>query len=169
MLNEIVENISFSILEIENLIKYQNFNMTKKAIDFAKTQSHVREVKTNSSPEIDKYLKSVGLSPGLAWCTAFLYYCYSQVAKRHPYPKTGLVHEAYKGLKNYHIKKPVDNSLFFIDTGSYRGHAGFVISVKGEKIITIEGNTNDKGSREGNGVYIRERSISSINLGFAKI
>jgi hypothetical protein len=34
-------------------------------------------------------------------------------------------------------------------------------------LVTIEGNTNDNGSREGIGVFRREqRKISSINKGF---
>jgi hypothetical protein len=57
--------------------------------------------------------------------------------------------------------------IFTIDTGGGNGHAGFVLEVVGGKLITVEGNTNDNGSREGIGVFRREsRKILSINKGF---
>ena len=57
--------------------------------------------------------------------------------------------------------------VFYIDTGSGTGHAGLVADITPSGLVTIEGNTNDNGSREGIGVFIRAgRRISSVNLGF---
>ena len=57
--------------------------------------------------------------------------------------------------------------IFIISTGDGTGHTGLVESVSGGKLVTIEGNTNDDGSREGIGVFRRTgRSIDSINRGF---
>jgi hypothetical protein len=59
--------------------------------------------------------------------------------------------------------------IFVIDTPppGGAGHAGLVEQVLSGKLVTIEGNTNDNGSREGIGVFRREqRKISSINKGF---
>ena len=36
-----------------------------------------------------------------------------------------------------------------MDFGGGKGHAGFVSAVTGNRIQTIEGNSNDEGSREG--------------------
>jgi len=59
--------------------------------------------------------------------------------------------------------------VFFIDTGGGKGHAGIVVANRNGRLETIEGNTNDNGSREGIGVFRRTtRSIGSINLGFAR-
>jgi hypothetical protein len=44
--------------------------------------------------------------------------------------------------------------IFVIDTGGGHGHLGLVVEVVGGKLITIEGNTNDGGSREGVGVFL---------------
>jgi hypothetical protein len=42
------------------------------------------------------------------------------------------------------------------------------VEVAGGKLITIEGNTNDGGSREGVGVFLREsRKIAQINKGLS--
>jgi len=59
--------------------------------------------------------------------------------------------------------------IFIIDTGSPggAGHTGLVEKVDGGMLVTIEGNTNEGGSREGIGVFRRsKRKILDINKGF---
>lgn len=57
--------------------------------------------------------------------------------------------------------------IFVIAMGSGRGHVGIVSSLIGNRLETIEGNTNDGGSREGIGVFRRSgRTIDSVNRGF---
>src|SRR5690606_41217094 len=41
-------------------------------------------------------------------------------------------------------------------------HAGFVDEWGDKYVVTVEGNTNEAGSREGDGVYRKRRLISSI-------
>jgi hypothetical protein len=57
---------------------------------------------------------------------------------------------------------PTAGSIFIIDFGKGLGHTGFVVSVVGDVIHTIEGNTNDDGSREGIGVFARVRKTNTI-------
>jgi hypothetical protein len=57
--------------------------------------------------------------------------------------------------------------VFVISTGGGMGHAGLFSRVVGNRMETIEGNTNDGGSREGIGVFRRSgRTLQSINRGF---
>jgi hypothetical protein len=57
--------------------------------------------------------------------------------------------------------------VFIIETGGGKGHTGIVSRIVGNRLDTIEGNTNDGGSREGIGVFRRNgRTVSSINRGF---
>jgi hypothetical protein len=57
--------------------------------------------------------------------------------------------------------------VFVQDFGGGKGHTGLVESVQGGRIVTLEGNTNDEGSREGIGVFRRTgRKILTINKGF---
>lgn len=35
----------------------------------------------NTGPEVDKYLESVGLGPGYAWCAAFVYWVFEKAAR----------------------------------------------------------------------------------------
>ena len=62
----------------------------------------------------------------------------------------------------------VPGMVFFIDTGGGAGHVGIVAENTNASLSTIEGNTNDNGSREGIGVFRRSRRrIGDISLGFA--
>lgn len=60
---------------------------------------------------------------------------------------------------------PTVGTYAMMEHTSTTGHVGFVIYLlrrNGQLIVgTIEGNTNDQGAREGNGVWIRERLASS--------
>ena len=57
--------------------------------------------------------------------------------------------------------------IFIISTGSGNGHTGIVESIEGVQLTTIEGNTNEGGSREGIGVFRhKSRRISQISRGF---
>ena len=58
--------------------------------------------------------------------------------------------------------------VFFIDTGEGHGHTGLVVGRSGNDLETIEGNTNELGSREGIGVFARTRPVRQATLGFVE-
>lgn len=147
---------------------------------------------SNRGPRVDQYIKATGLNPGgkHAWCMCFIYWCFEQAAKdlgvQNPCPKKAGVHMAWKACLNAAASGAKDvavtaakeaqkdpgkvrpGMVFFIDTGGGTGHVGFVAGNSNGALETIEGNTNDNGSREGIGVFRRSRrKISAINLGFA--
>lgn len=58
---------------------------------------------------------------------------------------------------------PKKGDLFFTRSWS---HVGLVVGVNGSKVITVEGNTNNNGSSQGNGVYkLSWRNISDLYFG----
>ena len=69
---------------------------------------------------------------------------------------------------NKKFSKPQEGDIFIMDYGKGLGHTGFVERIEGSKIHTIEGNTNDTGSREGYEVCRRVRDISKCK-GFIRI
>jgi hypothetical protein len=72
---------------------------------------------------------------------------------------------AVDGTRNPERVKP--GMLFVMSTGGGNGHTRIVEKVIGGRLVTIEGNTNDSGSREGIGVFRRDtRKIASIDKGF---
>ena len=159
-----------------------------EAVAYAVTQIGVRErpVGSNRGPEVDLYLKSVGINPkagSFAWCAAFVYYCFEQAAAKlgrdNPVVRTAgvLDHWSRAGQKKVPritaasavndpgLIKP--GHIFVMDHGGGAGHTGLVERVNGGMLVTIEGNTNDGGSREGIGVFrMNSRKIASVNKGF---
>ncbi len=157
--------------------------LAEAVIAFASTQVGVMEnpLGSNSGPEVNGYLKAVGLPPGHYWCAAFTYFCYQKAAEKlgrpNPHIKTaGVLNHWNKAgtkpkvvrvtkaqaLANPMLVKP--GCLFIIDHGKGKGHTGIVKEVANNGIlVTIEGNTNNDGSRNGIGVFQRKRSISKIN------
>ena len=147
-----------------------------KALEKAQSQNGIQEVPKNSNagPAVEKYLKSVGLGRGYAWCMAFVYWCVKEAALElntvNPLTKTGGVLAMYNAEPELRVKEPQAGDIFIMDFGKGTGHAGFVEKVfPNGKLQTIEGNTNDEGSREGYEVARRsDRKISQMK-GFLRI
>jgi hypothetical protein len=165
---------------------------TARAIlDVAAAEVGVREVPLNSNrgPRVDQYIRATGLDPAAGsypWCMCFVYWCHLRVAERlgaaNLCPRLAGVHatwaaankmggrivvvSAAQARRNPGLVVP--GMVFFIDTGGGAGHVGIVAENTNASLSTIEGNTNDNGSREGIGVFRRSRRrISDISLGFA--
>lgn len=140
----------------------------KKALEIAVTQLGVQEIPKNSNagPAVEKYLKSVGLGKGYAWCMAFIYWCTKeasiQIAVTNPLFKTAGVLAMYNAKKNLVVKDPQPGDIFIMDFGKGNGHTGIVERVENNTLHTIEGNTNDEGSREGYEVCRRQRKPNTI-------
>lgn len=142
--------------------------LQQKALEIAKTQLGVHEVgKDNHGPEVEKYLKSVGLGPGYSWCMAFVYWCYNEASKAlavaNPMKKTGgVMMQWHERSSKYGHVHPQPGDIFIMDYGKGLGHTGIVEKCDADKIYTIEGNTNDEGSREGYEVCRRYRNRSKV-------
>ena len=150
----------------------------------AEEQKGVREVPVNSNrgPEVNQYLKRSGVSPGLAWCCAFVYWCFDEAAiasgRSNPMFKTAgcLAHwnnARQRGARRIAVADALANPslvqpgmVFVMSSGGGLGHTGFVERVEGGYITTIEGNTDASMSREGGGVYRLARKLLSVNRGF---
>ena len=136
---------------------------------------------SNKGPEVTKYLQSVGLSSGLPWCMAFVYYIFDDVCKR--LGKTNGTVKTGGCLNHWNqatsdAKIPVDMiktnpslirpGQIFIMTrpGKGLGHTGIVVAVdeKDRSFTSMEGNTNDQLSGEGDRVGINKRKIDGTNL-----
>lgn len=153
-------------------------------LEVAASQVGVRESPKNSNrgPEVDRYLESVGLGGGYAWCAAFVYWCAKETAGGRGLTEVPLVKTSWTpsiwnwarkrslGVEPEEVlnrKVKLDPGCLFLLHGMVDGrarvkHVGFVASSEGGFIHTIEGNTNKAGSREGGGVYRLRRKISSV-------
>jgi len=132
------------------------------------SELYVREVTPNSSPEIDTFLSAVGVYVPAPWCVAFVSYNLSSF--NVPNPATAWSPD-YARVKNIiwtpkkPTIKPLAGDVFTLYFSSMKrvGHGGFYIKTdKSGYFITIEGNTNGMGSREGDGVYVKKRAPEKI-------
>lgn len=143
-------------------------NLAITTLATAKTQIGVQEIPkgSNAGPEVEIYLKSVGLGKGYSWCMAFVYWCVLQASLKektaNPLFKTaGVLHQFNKSQKLV-VLKPQPGDIFIMEFGKGLGHTGIIEKVVGSIIHTIEGNSNNKGSREGYEVCQRKRKTNTI-------
>lgn len=140
-------------------------DLALKALSHAIDEIGVREDGgPNRGPEVDVYLRAVGLDPArdsYPWCAAFVFWCYQRAAGnlKAPLtlPRTASVRKLLEASTGQRTQFPQRGAIFVQDHGSGRGHCGLVLDVGGRTIVTVEGNTNDDGSREGIGVFLRTR------------
>lgn len=122
---------------------------------------------SNWGEPVQSYLKSVGITFPASWCMAFVYWCFERAAKESKLSNTaiktgGVLHAWNKADPKIKSTTPSIGSVFIIDFGKGLGHTGFVERFDDQFIYTVEGNTNDTGSREGVEVCRRKRSRSAI-------
>jgi hypothetical protein len=113
----------------------------------------------NTGPEVDEFLREVGLPPGNSWCAAFVYWCFRQGAQQlkivNPCPRTaGAVKLWTLADATWRTQVPAPGCIYVLDHGGGKGHAGIVEAIDGLQVATeISGNTNQAGSRQGNTVW----------------
>ena len=126
----------------------------------------VRETGFNHGFWVAKFLKSVGLPEGFAWCNAFVSYVLG-IAKVKGGPKTGRA--AVRNWENwardnnrlFPMDKAVRGDLIGYTLSSGKGHIE-ICTGQGESPgfkSSIGGNTGANGEREGDGVYRKRRQV----------
>lgn len=142
--------------------------LAKKTLEIAISQIGVEEIprNCNSGPEVEIYLKSVGLGKGYSWCMAFVYWCTQkaalQMAVNNPLKRTAGVLDQYNSRPFLVVFVPQPGDVFILDLGKGLGHTGIVEKIVGNTLYTVEGNTNSLGGREGYKVCRKKREIVTI-------
>lgn len=129
-------------------------------LDVAEKEIGVEEIPrgSNDGERVREYLRSANITVPAPWCAAFVVWCQKQ-AGLSPFI-TAHVATMWDRNKDKQKSTPQPGDVFVMLKGQ-SGHCGFVKRVEGDKIFTIEGNTNDSGEREGYEVCERERLVSS--------
>lgn len=145
----------------------QSDNVRSAVIDTALSQVGVREATGhNDGKAVEKYLKTCGIGKGNAWCAAFLTWNF-QVNKvvtiksawaPNWFPLSNTIYIRSKFIKD----QPQAGDVFGLWINNRIGHVGFIYKWSDKITTTIEGNTNEAGSREGDGVYIKKRLTKQI-------
>lgn len=131
------------------------------------SQIGVREATgRNDGKEVEKYLRSVGLGKGYAWCAAFVKWCFDHAGVKttiNAYSPTAQSNRLL-WFKGKLLAEPAPGDVFCLYFPSMKriGHTGFYDGRLNSSLFrTVEGNTNDAGSREGDGVYRKYRSFKA--------
>ena len=131
-----------------------------------------REIgKNNYGPGPKKYLAVCGLSQGYPYCACFVKWAYLQVGiqtKGTAYSPSWATGSEVFWKKGKGNKTPQQGDVFSLYYANLKrvGHVGFVDVWNDPRaddwVITVEGNTNGEGSREGDGVHLRRRLKRSL-------
>lgn len=123
---------------------------------------------SNSGNEVNKYLRSVHINYPAPWCAAFVHWCldsagiYNTITAYSPTAQNNnnLVYYNHRLLKTL---LPGDVFTIYFPSLKRIAHTGFANHQINNSIIeTVEGNSNDGGSREGYGVFKRKRSLHTL-------
>jgi hypothetical protein len=118
----------------------------------------------NDGVQVETYLKYVGLPKGQPWCASFVCWSFGKAGVKNP-KAGGCAYLLERGQLMYKTGKIMPGSLpqpgdvFFIWFPDKKrvAHTGFVDNWGNAWVTTVEGNTNNAGSREGDGVYRKKR------------
>lgn len=147
--------------------KLHQLDVYDRVLSVARSQVGFAEIPKTSNwgKHVQKYLKSVGITYPAAWCMAFVYWCVNEACKevgvKNNLIVTGGVLKQWNEIApRFKATQPKRGCIFIMDYGKGLGHTGIVENILPDgKIATIEGNTNDEGSREGYEVARRTRNI----------
>lgn len=164
--------------------------ISKKAAEdaCAKEVLSVREDGANAGTFVERYLSAVGLDAGNPWCMAFVVLRLIKAAHSlaltipSQMPRTGstVVFSNWGKSKSWFIKRADlelgrtkiqegDIVFYFFAAKGRIAHTGIVVdATSNNDFKTVEGNTSsgikDVVDRDGQGVYMKQRSISSLGL-----
>ncbi len=132
-----------------------------EVLQTARAEIGVREQGSNRGEDVEKYLASAGFGGGYAWCAAFVNWVYLQHDISTP--------KSPAWSPSWFISSRVSDKIipgdvfgvYFKSKGRI-AHVGLIESAGDGFVTTIEGNTNQAGSREGDGVYRKRRIRKQI-------
>ncbi len=172
----------------ERRIFRAGIGLNEAVILVASSQVGIREEGgANQGEHVKKYLASVGLGPGYPWCAAFVYWVFNQAVSqfsiRNPCPKTAKalgiwMHAPSTArilLSDEDASERIRPGCVFVEDHEidsdapileHHGHCGILegIDYANGFRLSIDGNTDVKGNREGDGVYRRTRALDDPKL-----
>jgi hypothetical protein len=150
-------------------VALQTLSLRKAIVDTSKYFLFVREATgSNDGKWVEKFQKEAGAKKGDAWCACF-------VVAMHNYVGVPIVQSAwspslftsnvvweYSDWREGFAPKPGQVGGIYYDSKHRVAHVVLITGYDGKSVFTIEGNTNNAGSREGDGVYEKRRLLENI-------
>jgi len=146
--------------------------LIEKVSNVYTSQIGVRELTGhNDGVQVEEYLASTGFKKGNAWCAAFVTWCFNTATPEINTPRSAWAPSWFVKNIVYSKGKIITDKPRQADTfGIYSAkdkrisHIGFIDhwDTGDEYFISVEGNTNLAGSREGDGVYRKRRLKTAV-------
>lgn len=133
----------------------------KELVGIAKAEVGVKEFTGNNDGErVEEYLTVVKLKKGQPWCAAFVSWVFARAG--YVQPRTGWSPSLFN--KQVNTQEILPGNVFGIWFPQFKrvAHVGLVEKKEGSWILSIEGNTNVSGSRDGDGVYRKRRHVKAV-------
>jgi hypothetical protein len=163
--------VGFSQPVLENYpVLEKTTELRAKLIGVAESQLHVREATgNNDGKEVERYLRATGLGKGYAWCAAYVAWCHEEVGIPNPlsawspawFTSNVVYRRNQPRIGEYKTRGGEVMGLYYEHLKRV-AHVGIITSEQRLHYLTIEGNTNGAGSREGDGVYRKIRRKESV-------
>lgn len=132
-----------------------------RLVALAMAEVGVREATgENDGKRVEEYLAVAGLKKGLPWCAAFVSWVYAKEGFKKP--RTGWSPDLFPASRLARSALPGDVLGIYFQEYKRIAHVGLVEKVEGDWCFSYEGNTNNNGSRNGDGVYYRRRHVKTI-------
>lgn len=110
----------------------------------------------NNIQKFSPQVPTLAWSQGQAWCCTFVSWCAEKSNLAGYYPCTASCRTAMEWWKAHNLwsEYPAIGAQVIYGNGE---HTGLVVGYDADYIYAVEGNTNNNGSAEGDGVYLKKR------------
>jgi hypothetical protein len=133
----------------------------QKLVNIALGEVGLRErTGNNDGARVEEYLAAVKLKSRNPYCAAFLSWVYMQ--EGFAKPRSGWSPDLVPLSRLTHQYLPANIVGFYYPELGRVAHVGMIETVQHHWAVTIEGNTNVSGSREGEGIYRKRRHLKSV-------
>lgn len=131
-------------------------------LNLARTQIGVIESKENWGPQIQEYLDSCGFKVPVPWCACYVTWVYKCLGFNVPNSPAWSPSWLNKRYADKRSALPGDVGLIWYNHLNRVGHTILIEETNNEEIISIEGNTNLKDSRDGDKVMRKIRPWDTL-------
>jgi len=143
-------------------------SLSERLAEVYNSQIGVTEITSNDGVQIREYIRSTGFDQPIPWCAAFTSWCLNEANVSNPssawspswFPESNTIRRGISG-----DTQPAQGDVFglYYKRLGRIAHVGFIDRWgDGSWVVTVEGNTNTDGGREGHGVYKKRRLKRSI-------
>lgn len=164
-------NILFIAVCLSTAVAHASADSARSDVaEIYRSQIGIRELTgRNDGREVEMYLRTCGLPRGNPWCAAFVTWVFQQagvkavVSAWSPawFPPDKTIYT--RGAKANKTPQMADVFGIWFANKKRVAHVGFIDEWQpGNFCQTVEGNTNEAGSREGDGVYRKRRLKTQI-------